>query len=70
MRELMKVLPPKFVMYRKIETDTDVTYKEHHIDLHNDFDLAFVDFMADVINVIVVFAVNNDLCIIYEEIPH
>lgn len=70
MRELLKVLPPRFLMCRKIETDTDVTYKKYHIILENDFDVSFVDLMADFINVIVVFAVDNVLVVLYEEIPH
>ena len=70
MRELLKVLPSRFLMCRKIETDTDVTYKKYHINLENDFDVSFVDCMADFINVIVVFAVDNDLVVLYEELPH
>ena len=70
MRELLKVLPSRFLMCRKIETDTDVTYKKYHINLENDFDVSFVDWMADFINVIVVFAVDNDLVVLYEKIPH
>ena len=70
MRELLKVLPSRFLMCRKIETDTDVTYKKYHINLENDFDVSFVDLMADFINVIVVFAVDNDLVVLYEKIPH
>lgn len=70
MRELLKVLPSRFLMCRKIETDTDVTYKKFRINLEDDFDVSFVDCMADIINVIVVFAINDELVVLYEEIPH